>query len=187
MTTTPVFARVVAALEGAGIPYMLTGSFASSAHGVPRATRDIDFVVAPTSDSLHALAGLLPPDSFYFDLDSALEALRRETQFNVLEFSSGWKFDLIIRKSRPFSRAEFDRRQVVEFHGLQLAVASAEDVVLAKLEWAMLGGSRRQVEDAAGILRARSGRIDLQWIARWVPELGIGTQWEEASRLAGLG
>jgi hypothetical protein len=44
---------------------------------------------------------------------------------------------------------------VVEFEGMHVPIATAEEVVLAKLEWAKLGESARQVEDAAGILRAR--------------------------------
>lgn len=35
-------ARVVGALYQAGVPHMLAGSFASSMHGAPRATRDVD-------------------------------------------------------------------------------------------------------------------------------------------------
>jgi len=50
LTAANIFQRIVAALEQAGIPYMLTGSFASSFHGTPRATQDIDFVIAPTAD-----------------------------------------------------------------------------------------------------------------------------------------
>jgi len=42
MTTEDIFRRIAAALAEAGIPYMLTGSFASSYHGIPRATQDID-------------------------------------------------------------------------------------------------------------------------------------------------
>jgi hypothetical protein len=38
MNAGDVFARVLAALEISGVPHMLTGSFASSFHGVPRGT-----------------------------------------------------------------------------------------------------------------------------------------------------
>lgn len=33
---------VVRALEAAGVPYMVTGSFASALHGAPRTTQDLD-------------------------------------------------------------------------------------------------------------------------------------------------
>ena len=47
-----LFIRIRAALEAAEIPHMLTGSFAGSIHGAPRATQDIDIVIAPTREQL---------------------------------------------------------------------------------------------------------------------------------------
>lgn len=60
-----------------------------------------------------------------------MSAHRVESLFNVIDLSAGWKIDLIIRKSRAFSRKEFRRRQRVQLQGLSLFVASAEDVVIA--------------------------------------------------------
>jgi hypothetical protein len=185
-TTNNVFARVIGALEQAGIPYMLTGSFASSYHGVPRATQDIDIVISPTADQIRTLVGLLPETEYYVDEDAALDALKRQGRFNLVDLDTGWKIDLMIRRSRPFSRNEFDRREVVEFQGMKLAVATAEDVILAKLEWAKLGGSQRQIEDAAGILRIRREDLDRDYLRRWVEELDLTTQWEEARKAAGI-
>ncbi len=65
MTAEEVFRRAVDALERTGIPYMLTGSFASAFHGVPRATQDIDMVIAPTVDQVLALVRLLPASEYY--------------------------------------------------------------------------------------------------------------------------
>jgi hypothetical protein len=177
VTTNDVFPRVTGALDQAGIAYMLTGSFASSYYGVPRTTQDIDFVIAPTTDQLRSLAALLPEREYYFDLNAALEAQRREGLFNIIDLATGWKIDLIIRKSRPFSREEFDRRLIVEFEGMRISVATAEDVLIAKLEWAKRSGSQRQVEDAAGVLRNRSGNLDLKYIEKWVRELKLEEQW----------
>jgi hypothetical protein len=67
VTTTDVFQRVIGALDRAGIPYMLTGSFASSYHGSPRATQDIDVVIAPTPDQIRSLVKLLPETEYYVD------------------------------------------------------------------------------------------------------------------------
>jgi hypothetical protein len=62
---------------------------------------------------------------------------------------------LIIRKSRAFSQEEFRRRQRVSVHDVPIFVASAEDVVISKLGWVKLAQSRRQIEDAAAILKMR--------------------------------
>jgi hypothetical protein len=163
---------------------MLTGSFASAYHGVPRATQDIDVVIAPTPDALRAFVRGLPPSVYYVDEATALEALAQEGPFNVIDLAEGWKIDLICRRARPFSRAEFARRIRADLEGLPLYVATAEDVLLAKLEWAQRGGSARQIEDAAGILRVRQGELDLAYVARWVAELGLAAEWEAAQRAA---
>lgn len=175
-----VFKRVLGALESAGIPYMLTGSFASAYHGLPRATQDIDVVIAPTKQQLQQLITFFPPPDYYVDEGAALEAYDGESQFNVLDLTTGWKVDFIIRKSRRFNQAEFDRRIVADFEGTRIAIASAEDIVLAKLEWAKMGESERQIEDVAGILRIRAGDLDLQYIERWVLELALAREWKTA-------
>ena len=185
MTGEPVLAAAVRALAAAGIPYLLTGSFAGSVHGTPRATQDIDLVISPTRPQLRMLLRAFPPDRYYAEEGSALEALDQEAQFNVIDGDTGWKVDFIIRRSRPFSLAEFDRREEVEFGGTRLFVATAEDLIVAKLEWAQLGQSARQIEDAAGILRVGPETLDRQYIAGWVAQLGLDREWALARQLAG--
>jgi len=136
-----VFQRLTSALDRAGIAYMLTGSFASAYYGAPRTTQDIDMVIAPNDAQLRTLAKLLPGDEYYMDLEAALEAHRRQSLFNIIDLATGWKIDLIMRKSRAFSQEEFGRRKLIHLRGADLFVASAEDVVVSKLEWGKLGQS----------------------------------------------
>jgi hypothetical protein len=163
---------------------MFTGSFASSYHGAPRATQDIDVVIAPTAEQLAFLEHVLSESGWYVDLNDALEALTRERQFNAIDMTSGWKVGFIIRKSRPFSLEEFGRRFQIEFEGLSIFMVSAEDIILAKLEWAKLGLSERQIEDVASILRIRWGDLDFHYIESWVENLDIKSQWTEAVQSA---
>src|SRR5271156_1300053 len=157
MNLPEVMPRIAAALDRAGIAYMLSGSFASAYYGAPRSTQDIDLVIAATPSQLRSFVQSLPSDEYYVDLDAALEAHKHQSLFNVVDMATGWKIDLIIRKSRPFSEEEFRRRKLVNLQGRSLFVASAEDVVVSKLEWAKLAQSQRHIEDVAGILRMRWG------------------------------
>lgn len=77
----------------------------------------------------------LPAENYYVDLHAALEAHKQQSMFNVIDNATGWKIDLVIRKPRAFSREEFHRRQLVDLLDLALFVASAEDVIVSKLEW----------------------------------------------------
>jgi hypothetical protein len=177
-----VVRRVLLALESAGVPYMLTGSFASAFHGAPRTTQDIDIVIAPTLGSLQKLLDQFPSDHYYLSRDAALQAYGSDGLFNVIDFDSGWKIDFILRKSRRFSVEEFERRQPAELLGTRLFVASAEDVVVSKLEWARLGQSERQIRDVAGILRTKSDSLDLGYVEHWVKALGLDDQWKSEGR-----
>jgi len=186
MSVWEALRKIVFALDSAKIPYMLTGSFASTYYGVTRSTQDIDLVIAPTPDQLGIFVESLPSDAYYADLDAAQEALSHQSLFNVLDLGSGWKFDLIIRKARSFSREEFRRRQLVEIRSLPIYVASAEDVVLSKLEWSKQGKSRRQVEDVSAILKITWEFLDQAYLEIWIKDLGIQEQWQEARLTAGV-
>ena len=65
-------------------------------------------------------------------------ALAERDQFNLIDLTTTWKVDLIIRKDRPFSLSEFDRRVRSTILGVDVYQATAEDTVLAKLEWAAI-------------------------------------------------
>lgn len=186
MSVDEVFRRITAALEHAGIGYMLSGSFAGAHHGAPRSTQDIDLVILATPDQLQAFVESLPASQYYADLDAALEAHRRQSMFNVIDMESGWKIDLIIRKSRPFSLREFERRQRVNLHGVSIFVASAEDVVIAKLEWAKQAESHRQIEDVSAIFRVRWNLLDRDYLEKWATELQLLQQLHDAKRTAGI-
>ncbi len=186
MSIPAVFQRITAKLDHAGVAYMLTGSFAAAHYGVPRSTQDIDLVIETTATQLRDFVESLPSTEYYSDIDAALEAHRRESLFNVIDTTTGWKIDLIFRKSRLFSQEEFSRRRSVDLQGLRLFVASAEDVVVAKLEWAKLAQSHRQIEDAASILRLQWERLDQSYLEKWISELGLKEQWIAARRAAGL-
>ena len=163
---------------------MVTGSLASSTFGEPRASEDIDIVIAPTREQLLELLRHFPHDHYYALEQDALDALADRRMFNIIDFASGWKVDLIVKKARPFSDEEFGRRQEVEIAGLRLLVASAEDTVISKLEWAREGESQRQLEDAAGIVRVQGDHLDTKYIERWVRELGLSEQWMAAKERA---
>jgi hypothetical protein len=180
VTAGDFLARLVGLLEAAGIPHMVAGSFASTFHGVARATQDLDLVIDPTGAALAAFLASLDPDVYYVDPDTGRDALRRRSQFNVIDMTTGWKADLIIRKDRPFSIEELARRQPAELMGTRTYVATAEDSIISKLEWAKLSDSTRQLRDVAGIVAMRADALDLDYVERWVKSLGLEAEWARA-------
>lgn len=158
---------------------MLTGSVASSAHGTARSTQDLDIVIAPTQSQLIALIRQFPGDRYYADEQQALAALANKSVFNVIDFATGFKTDFIIKKDSDYARTAMVRRVQLEISGTRVYVASPEDVILAKLQWAKLANSERQLQDAAGIVRTQGSKLDIEYIEGWVRELGVAEEWHK--------
>jgi hypothetical protein len=173
--------RLVALLDRAEIPHMVAGSFASTLHGTPRSTQDIDLVIDPSGQALLAFVAGLPPSDYYASVDAARDALHRRSQFNVIDMSTGWKADLIVRKSRAYSVEEFRRRTAERILGVDVFVATPEDTILTKLEWAAMSGSERQLRDVSGILEVKREELDRSYVERWAQELGVLEAWKRLS------
>jgi len=184
MSAEDVLRKLVAHLDARKIAYMLVGSFASTYFGASRTTLDIDLVIEAAPDQLRGLIADLQADHYYAELDAALLAHDNESMFNVLDSASGWKIDLIFRKNRAFDREEFRRRRTAKLFDIELFVASAEDVIISKLEWAKLGGSLRQIEDVAKLLVAQWKTLDRSYLSQWISALQLQEQWEDARRSA---
>lgn len=174
MTLAEFLAVVVKQLDDALIEYMIAGSVASSIHGEPRTTRDIDIVIEVTEASLRALFSSLDRNAIYVDeQQSEQQGVAAGDMFNLLDMHGGWKVDLIVRKARSFSKVEFARRRRADVFGVSVMVATAEDVVLSKLEWAARSGSSRQVDDARGIVAVQGWALDREYLRLWAAELGV--------------
>ena len=176
--------RTIEALDAAGVPHMLAGSFASNEYGELRSTQDIDIVIDPGPDELDRFLDSIDSNAYYVDRITAHEELTRRGMFNVIDLRLGWKVDLIMRKDRPFSTTEFERRVRTTAFGVPLWIATAEDVVLSKLEWAQRGGSDRQIGDAAAVLRVRGNDLDDAYLRHWAAELGVIAELQRARALA---
>ena len=155
---------------------MLTGSIASSVHGTPRATHNVDIVIAPDHDSLSVLLDSFSESEYYVSREAALAALSSEGQFNVIDF--------IIFKSTPFGRDAFARRLTMELEGIPLSIASAEDILVSKLDWAQRASSERQLDDVAGIILEQGASLDTAYVEHWVTLLGLTSQWNAAKARA---
>jgi hypothetical protein len=173
-----VLGRLIAKLDRAGLKYMLVGSFASSMHGEPRSTQDIDLVVEPSQEALEALLKLLPEDQYYCDQETARRALRSRSMFNVIDMATIWKVDVIFQKADGHAQQAFSRRVKGQVGDTKLYVESAEDTIISKLRWAKRGGgSERQLRDVAGILSVAGETLDLPYLEKWVDALGLRELW----------
>ena len=146
-----LLSRIAGAFERAGVEYAVVGSVASSFHGEPRMTRDIDVVARLSRADVPRLAAEFPEEDFYFDRDMVLESLKSRQPFNIIDLHTMWKADVILPRD-AYASEQLARRQRVEIAGVPVFVATAEDTIVAKLRWSKLAESERQLRDAAGVV-----------------------------------
>jgi hypothetical protein len=174
---TAVTLKVIDALDSLGIPYLIGGSFASAIHGIARMTADTDLIADIRVDQAAALAASLK-DDFYLDLEAIREAIRRRESFNMIHLQTMFKVDVFVVKQRPFDRVQMERRQRVAISQEPerfAYIATAEDNILAKLEWYRLGNeiSERQWRDVQDVIKTQAERIEITYLRQWAATLGV--------------
>jgi len=181
---TAVTLKVIDTLEAMGIRYLIGGSFASSIHGVARMTADVDLVVDLSMEQVEPLVRALETE-FYVDAEAIRDAIRRHESFNLVHLATMFKVDVFILKPRPFDQSQFERRQrhaISADPELFACIATAEDNILAKLEWYRMGGetSDRQWNDVQNVIKTQLGRLDVAYMRHWAAELGVADLLERA-------
>ena len=177
-----VLLLVVDALEGIGLEYHVGGSYASSVHGVPRQTQDIDLVVNLPPTLVTNFVKSLSQD-FFVQESAAREAVQDRRSFNAIHLATGLKIDFFVRGDQPFDLEEFRRHRAQPLlEGRPIIVKSPEDIVLRKLEWYRAGGevSDRQWGDVVGILRTQGHSLDRDYMEQWATTLGVADLLENA-------
>ena len=162
-------------LERAGIDYMLTGSMAMNYYAQPRMTRDIDLVVALTANDAETIVQAFE-EEYYVSGEAVAESIASESLFNVIHEESVIKVDCIVRKSSPYRRTEFERRQRIEIDNFSTWIVSKEDLIVSKLDWAKQSKSEQQLRDVKNL--AATG-YDPDYMKRWTNELGLSKLWEQ--------
>jgi len=176
--------QVIDVLESLGVRYHLGGSYASSLHGFPRQTQDIDVVVELEEGVVSEFTSRLE-DKFYVDEIPIRRALRTKGSFNVLHLKTGIKVDFFVRGDSVFDRQEFERHlpELVQLDPeRRVFVKTPEDIVLRKLQWYRQGGevSDRQWTDVLSVIRVQGDRLDREYLERWAEQLGLADLLEGA-------
>jgi len=183
---------IIEAFERMNISYYIGGSVASSAYGILRGTLDVDIVADVKSHHVNLLVKMLEAD-YYIDAEMILEAIQRQASCNLIHLETMHKVDIFILKTSPYNQEAFQRRRKdaldeEENPDLEFYFASAEDIILSKLDWFRMGGgvSDRQWMDVMGVLKVQKDSLDLPYLQHWAEELGLTDSFAQACRDAGI-
>jgi hypothetical protein len=154
------------------IEYMISGSVASMFYGKPRMTHDIDLVVSISLDSALSLYRELI-DEYYISEEGIKDALANKTMFNIIHNSTGFKIDCWILTDSEFDISRFSRKQKHKVEERDLYFSTPEDTVIIKLIWLKESGHKKHAEDITDLLRLFPGKLDYEYIWRWIEKLGL--------------
>jgi hypothetical protein len=176
--------QVTTLFEKMNVPYLLGGSFASAVHGTVRTTQDSDILAEMNFSHINDFVQALQPE-FYVDDLMIKDAIQRKSSFNIIHKESMFKVDIFISRQRPFEQSQLSRAQdqlLSKESQVTAKVCTAEDIILAKLEWYRFGGevSERQWQDVLGIVRVQEGKLDFEYLRKWAVQLQISDLLEAA-------
>lgn len=177
MTIKDITLRVIDALNAAGIPHALVGSFSSNYYGIPRSTQDADFVVEFGGASIAELLAQLGP-GFVAEAQVSLEPMTGTVKHELRFRGTSFRVALFVLSDDPHDRERWRRRKPIEFCGRQTFLPSPEDVIVMKLRWAR----PRDIDDARGVIAVQRDALDWPYIESWCDRHGARLVLEQVRR-----
>jgi len=177
VTIDDVALRVAEALGAAGVPFMLVGGFSSNFHGIPRSTKDADFVVQLSAPLNAAFARTLGPE---FEAEPQL-SFETNTGTQRQEFrvaGTVFKVEVFRLSDDAHDQERFRRRQPTVVDGRQVLFPTAEDVIIWKLRWAR----SKDRDDVRAVMGVQQDKLDWPYIEGWCERHGTRALLEEIRR-----
>lgn len=181
MTSDTAVATVIEVLQHLRVPFMLVGSLATNFHGVPRATRDADFVVQLTASGLREIATELG-ERFRLQPQMSFETITGTTRHVFRLAQSPFVIELFELTDDPHDIERFSRRQRVQVFGHEAFVATVEDTIVTKLRWARHAHRTKDIDDVRNVIAVQRDAVDWDYTRRWCAAHGTGELLEEIRR-----
>lgn len=178
MTQIDVLRHALAVLEREKILYAIVGSYASGIWGDPRMTLDVDIVVQIDAQHIDPLLASFPAGEYYVSRAAVEEAVRLQSQFNVIHPTSGQKVDFMVTGPNHWAQPQLARRKrIALLADCEGYVAAPDDVILGKLVYFQEGGSEKHLRDIRGILQRSGQLVDRDYLTQAATRLGVADVW----------
>lgn len=163
--------KIVDALEAESIAYMIVGGFATSYHNRSRTTNDIDLVVPIYANSVKNILKHFP--EWEGQTEAFTKLFEQVGMFNITDWATGIRFDIMAYKDSDYNWAAFQRRQRQEFFERDVYFCAIEDLIIGKLQWYDISKSEKQLGDLMYLIK--SPDIDWVYLNLWIQKLNLKT------------
>jgi hypothetical protein len=181
MTSEEAVLAVVEALDDLQVPYMLVGSFSSSAYGIPRSSKDADFVIELGERPITALAARLGPQ-FRLDPQMTIETVTMTTRHIVRVPDVPFTVEFFRLSDDPHDQERFRRRQRQRLLAHEVVLPTPEDVVITKLRWSLQGRRSKDLDDVRDVIAVQGQHLDWDYVHRWCDLHGTRAFLDEVRR-----
>jgi hypothetical protein len=171
MTSDELASRVIDTLNASGLAYMTVGSLSTNFYGIPRSTRDADFVVQASAESITDLARRLGPP-FRLDPQLSFETITGTSRYVFTVSDSPFRIEIFLLSDDPHDQSRFGRRVVREVEGRALSLPTAEDVIITKLRWSRRGKRQKDLDDVRNVIGVQYKKLDWPYIESWCVQHG---------------
>lgn len=127
---------------------------------------DVDIVCELIEGHIKRFLEKLSAD-YYASEPAVRESVRSKSYFNLIHLPTSFKVDVFVSRGRTFDRDCMDRCTLESLSDeLQVAIATPEDSIIAKLEWYRAGNevSERQWDDVTRLMRLLGDQADLEYL-----------------------
>jgi hypothetical protein len=162
---------------------MITGAYAVSYYGMPRATHDLDVVIDISHTDVDRIYKELKK-TCEIDKDMVENAAMYRTHFSIIYSKGDLRADLWVLKDKPVENTKFERMRKVSLFGVQTFIISPEDILLTKLDWYNRSKNTKHMDDAVGIIRVQGKKLDAAYIKKMLVKLDIEKYWGQAVELS---
>ena len=174
--------------ESINIDYYVNRGVASSIHGEPRSTRDLDLVIEVKPNQIDLLVKTLEAFGYYCPV-GAVEDLQRGLGniLNITHTETIANADIYITDNSPFAISQMNRKILIDVEEIPAFwIASAEDTILQKLRWGKGSKSEKQWRDVLGIIKLQAETLDYHYLTEWAENLDLVADLSEVLTQAGI-
>jgi len=168
---TAALSAIAALMTECKIDYMIIGGLAASIWGAPRATYDVDIVLALPKDKIAQLLQLAIKHSFSYKKEE-IETLLKSDMIRLRYCIPGREFSISIDcvlAEVEYQRLALQRKRREKINQHWLWFASPEDIVILKL----ISFRGRDQSDIESILIQQGSKFDIVYVRKWVKEFGL--------------
>jgi hypothetical protein len=164
-------AAVIDAMDALQVPYMLVGSLSCNYYAIPRSTQDADFVVQLAPGAISSLASRLG-DAFQLDRQMSFETVTATTRYVLRLIDGTFTVELFLLSDDAHDQQRFARRRRGRILDRDVAIPTAEDVVITKLRWSHAGHRTKDLDDVRNVVAVQGDQLDWDYVHSWCDRHG---------------